>query len=297
MPPARATERARRRKPVLLLVAGVSLLLATLGTSACIVIQTAPPVPEPPTPIPGFDAGKYQVQKLIAALAERGKRLDSMQTPAVMEYTAGDQHVKAKEEIVVRRPDELRVEAMSPFGVALLLTAQNSKLAIFEPGQNRFMRGQATAETLYRYVRIPMVPADAVGLLMGLAPPEFALDASANSVSNDGAMTVALYGNAGSGTRELGFSAGNLAMVRETGGDGRVNYEVRYSDYHDIGGVTFPYVVDATFPAASSRVTFRYLRPIINGDIPASTFVLTPAPGAILMNLSLDDAGAFSNAS
>ncbi len=86
-------------------------------------------------------------------------------------------------------------------------------------------------------------------------------------------------------------------MVRETGADGRINYEVRYSDYHDIGGVNFPYVVEATFPAAGSHVTFRYLRPIVNGVIPDSTFVLTPAPGATLMNLSFDDGSAFSNAS
>ena len=274
------------------------LLLAALETSACIVIRT-PPVPEPPSPIPGFDAAKYQVQKLIAALAERDKGLDSMQTPAVMEYTAGDQHVKAREEIVVKRPGNLRVEAMAAFGVALLLAAQGSELAIFEPGRNRFMRGNATADTLYRYVRIPMAPADAVGLLMGLAPPEFALTAGADSVSYDGAMTVALYGSTASGTRELGFSAGNLVMVRETAanGNGRVSYEVRYSDYHDIGGVMFPYVVDATFPAAGSHVTFRYLRPIVNGAIPDSTFVLTPAPGTTLMNLSLDDFRALANES
>jgi outer membrane lipoprotein-sorting protein len=298
MPPARFTERARRRKTVSLAAVASMLLLATLETPACILVRT-PSIGQPGTPIAGFDASKYQVRKLIAALAERDKRLDSMQTPAVMEYTAGDRHVKAKEEIVVKRPGNLRVEAMSPFGVALLLAAQGSELAIFEPGQNRFMRGQATADTLYKYVRIPMAPTDAVGLLMGLAPPEFALNGIADSVSNDGAMTVASYGNAASGTRELGFSGGNLAMVRETAGNGngRVNYEVRYSDYHDIGGVMFPYVVDATFPAAGSHVTFRYLRPIVNGDIPDSTFVLTPAPGAILMNLSLDDARPFSNES
>ena len=100
-----------------------------------------------------------------------------------MEYTAGDQHLKAKEDITVKRPGDLRVEAMSPLGVALLLAAQGTDLAIFEPGQNRFMRGQANADTLYRYVRIPMAPTDAVGLLMGLAPPAFALGSSANSVS------------------------------------------------------------------------------------------------------------------
>ena len=141
-----------------------------------------------------------------------------------------------------------------------------------------------------------MEPRDAVGLLMGLAPPAFELGNSPDSVSKDGATIVATFGSTASGTHQLGFSDGNLAMVRETGSDGRVSYEVRYSDYHDIGGLMFPYQVDANFPAAGSHVTFRYLRPIVNGIIPDSTFVLTPAPGATLMNLSLDD-GAFPNES
>ena len=267
------------------------LLLATLDLSACFYAQY-PKGPEPETPIPGWDAGKFQAQKLTAALAERDKSLDSMQTPAIMEYTAGSQHLKAKEDLVVRRPNNLRVEARSPLGVALLLAAQGDELAIFEPGQNRFIRGAATAETLYRYVRIPMAPADAVGLLMGLAPRDFITGMIPDSTSNEGAMTVATYIMAPAGTRQLGFAGGNLAMVRETAADGRVNYEVRYTDYHDIGGVMFPYVVDADFPTAQSHVRFRYVRPIVNGNIPDSTFVLTPAPGATLMNLSLQ-AGAF----
>jgi hypothetical protein len=295
MPPAQVTERTRRRKSASLAALASTLVLMAFGASACILIYTHPP-PDDPIPIPGWDANQYHLGKWIAALDERDKRLVSMQTPAVMEYTAGTQHVKAKEQITVRRPGDLRVEASSPFGLVLLLAAQGSQLAIFEPGQNRFMRGEANADTLYRYVRIPMAPTDAVGLLMGLAPPDFTLSGT-HSLSNDGSLVVATYGNTASGTRQLGFTAGNLAMVRETGADGRVNYEVRYSDYRDIGGVMFPYVVDATFPAAGSRVTFRYLRPIVNETLPDSTFVLTPAPGATLMNLSLYDFGALSNES
>jgi outer membrane lipoprotein-sorting protein len=271
------------------------LLLAMLGTSACVIVHT-PPVPENESPTPGWTEDKYQAERMIAALVVRDRRLACVQSPAVMEYTADTQHVKAKEEIVAKRPGNLRVEAMSPFGVALLLAAQGSDLAIFEPGRNRFIRGQANADTLYKYVRIPMAPTDAVGLLMGLAPSDFPLSTAADSVSTDGGMIVATYGNATSGTRVLGFTDGNLAMVRETGADGSVSYEVRYSDYHDIGGVMFPYVVDANFPSAGSRVSFRYLRPIVNGVIPDSTFVLTPAPGASVINLSLDDGSTFSNA-
>src|SRR5258708_6139128 len=194
MPPARATERARRLKTVSLAAVASVLLLAMIGTSACIVVHT-PAVPDDATPIPGWTEDKYQIGKMISALAERDRRLSGVQSPAVMEYTAGDQHVKAKEEIVAKRPGNLRVEAMSPFGVALLLAAQGTDLAIFEPGQNRFMRGQANADTLYKYVRIPMAPTDAVVLLLGLAPAAFALPGTADSVSNDGAMLVATFGN------------------------------------------------------------------------------------------------------
>ena len=69
-------------------------------------------------------------------------------------------------------------------------------------------------------------------------------------------------------------------MVRQAGLDGGVMYEVRYSEYHDIGGLMFPYVVDADFPIAHSHVTLRYDRPIINGDVPDRAFVLSPVAGA-----------------
>ena len=272
------------------------LLLATLQISACVVVPT-PAVPLSPTQTAGFSEDRVQVSRMIAALGERDRRLACMQTTAVMEYTAGDKHVKAKEEIVVKRPANMRVEAMSPFGTAVLLAAQGPQLAIFEPGQNRFMVGKADADTLDKYVRIPMEPADAVGLLMALAPPSFALSSEDYKVTNDGTMLIASYGDAASGTRQLGFEGGNLAMVREGASGSRVEYEVRYSDYHDIGGLMFPYVVDATFPAAGSHVTFRYQRPIVNSVIPDSTFVLTPAPGATITNMSVNDIGAFSDES
>jgi outer membrane lipoprotein-sorting protein len=294
MPPARVIDRARRRRKIWLGAIAAILLPMTVEISGCLEVQQAP-VPQAPTPTPGFSEDQVQASNLIAALIERDRRLSSMQTTAVMEYKAGDQHVKAKEEITLKRPGNLRVEAMSPLGVALLLAAQGPDLAIFEPSQNRFMRGQANADTLYRYVRIPMEPTDAVGLLMALAPPTIPLSSNAYAVSKDGSMLVASYGNTQTGLHELGFDGGNLAMVRESAAGGAVQYEVRYSDYHDIGGLMFPYVVDATFPAAGSHVSFRYLRPIVNSDIPDSTFVLTPAPGANVTNMSFDDADYFSN--
>jgi len=67
-------------------------------------------------------------------------------------------------------------------------------------------------------------------------------------------------------------------MVRARDATGAIEYEVRYSEYQDLGGLMFPYTVEASFPVAQSRVSFHYKRPIINGDVPDSTFVLSPPP-------------------
>jgi hypothetical protein len=247
---------------------------AALLAAGCAALQpSAPPPAAPARPA-------AQLKPLLQSLERRDLELVSMQSGAVMEYSAGDRHVKAREQIAVRRPSSLRVEAMSPFGVALILAARDKHLEIFEPTEHKFIRGAADADTLDRYVQIPMEPAEAVGLLMGLAPEISELAATTpEAITTEGAMTVAAWRDKMAGTRELGFADGRLAMVRERQPDGRVVYEVRYSEYRDIGGLMFPYLVDADFPLAGSHVTFRYARPIVNGAMESSMFVLTPPSG------------------
>jgi outer membrane lipoprotein-sorting protein len=268
-------QRAIKRRNRLADLAPAALCAATaamLVIGGCAAV-TPPPAPGAPAHLNG------QVAQLTSAMAERDRALQAMQTSAVMEYSNGDQHVKAREDLVVRRPASLRVEAMSPFGVALIVAAQDSRLQIFEPSRNTLMHGTASAATLARFARIPMAPRDAVGLLMGIVP-EAQNSATPDSVANDGGVTVLTYSAAGGKSRELGFENNQLVMVREREAGGAVNYEIRYADYHDIGGVMFPYQVDAEFPAVETHVSFRYRRPIVNGAVPDSAFVLNPGPNA-----------------
>jgi hypothetical protein len=256
-----------------------ALSASLLMLSAC--ATSAPPEAETPTPV-----GKIDVSSLTTAMAQRDRALQSLQTSAVMEYTSGTEHVKAREDIVVRRPGSLRVEAMSPFGVALIVAAQDSRLQIFEPSKNTLMRGTADAATLARFARIPMAPRDAVGLLMGIVP-EAQTTSPPDSVTTEGDMTVLAYTEADQSRRELGFQDGQLAMVRKRTPAGAVDFEIRYRDYRDIGGVMFAYKVDADFPAAETRVSFSYQRPIVNGVVADSMFTLTPGPNAKVVDISM----------
>lgn len=252
-------------------IAAISILI-----SACATIAPGPP----PSP-EGLHVEDRTavVRQLTQKVAERDRALVSMQTDAVMEYSAPDKHPpKVREQITAKRPDSLRVEAMStPFTIALILATTGKHLAIFQPSENKLIRAAATADTLNQFIQIPMAPADAVTLLLGIAPGSTTLaERAPDSIASEGDMTVASW-NAEKGTRhELGFQNDQLVMVRMREATGAVEYEVRYSEYQDLGGLMFPYLIEANFPVAQSRAVFRYKRPIINGEIQPSTFVLAP---------------------
>lgn len=253
-------------------------LLCALALAGCAAVT------QPPAPMGVEQAA--DISTLSRAMAERDRALQSLQTDAVMEYTGASDHVKAREVLAVRRPSSLRVEAMSPFGVALILAAQDTRLEIFEPSNNTFMRGTASAATLARFARIPMAPRDAVGLLMGIVP-EAQNTANPDSVTSDGTLRVLGYRASDGSRRELSFADNQLVDVRQLGPDQMIAYEIHYADYHDIGGVMFAYSVAAEFPAAQTRVSFTYKRPIINGNVPDSYFVLTPGPSAKQVDIGM----------
>ena len=221
-------------------------------------------------------------------LKDLDDQIDSLQTPAVMEYTAPGQHFKAREQLVVRRPASLRVEAMSPLGVALIVAADGGQVAVFDPGKNTLMRGPATAATLNRFARIPMTPQRAVRLLLGLAPDSAMLTFSPIAANTEGELNVLSFAQPTGAVDDLGFIGGHLMLVRERSAAGQLLYEIHYSDYRNIGAVLdFPCQIEASFPTAGTTVKFRYEQPNVDGEIPDATFVLSPGPSTKLMELSL----------
>jgi H+/gluconate symporter-like permease len=278
MPPGISSRRIADRRARRALIAALALAF-----SACATISPAPPQP-PPAVISSKTSA--EMAAMTAHLAERDRALTSIESAAIMSYAAPDRHAKARENITVSRPANLRVEAMSPFGVALVVATHGGRLEIFEPSKNKLITAVANARTLERFVQIPMAPADAVTLLLGIAPgteqvashapvaiTSETISADANA-SGNAPMIVGAWPAGGGAMRELGFSDGNLALVRLSNAAGQIEYEVRYADYHDIGGVMFPYSIEADFPQAHSHLTIRYERPIINGKIAPAIFDL-----------------------
>jgi outer membrane lipoprotein-sorting protein len=230
-----------------------------------------------------------QAHDLTVFLADRDNAVHSMQTAAVMEYAGGGRHFKARENIVVQRPASMRIEVMSAAGVALVVAADGGQIAVYDPGKDTLMQGAASAATLERYARIPMTPDAATRLLLGLSPDSAMLASPPNSMTVNGDSKVLTYHQPGGVVDELGFNGNSsLEMVREKLADGRVGYEVHYSDYRDVGGgILFPAEVDANFPKTGATVKFRFANPSVNQDVPDSTFVLLPRSGTKKLTLGM----------
>jgi uncharacterized protein involved in type VI secretion and phage assembly len=239
----------------------------------------APKAPSPLAIYPAQPAARVAYAKhLVSTLAERDRTITSLRTAAVMEYTNPTQHVKAREQIAVRRPQSLRIEAMSPFGVALVVAANDSRLQIFRTSDNTLIRGEASARALDRFARIPLAPRPAVDLLMGLPTDGGVLSRAPDFTATEGDMLIAGYYLPDGRTLELGFDGQRLALVRHRLADGRPDYEVRYSDFRDAGNIALANRIDAEFELEGTKVTLRYKQPTINVAIADSAFILAPGP-------------------
>jgi hypothetical protein len=205
-----------------------------------------------------------------------------MQADAVMDYSGGGQHVKVREEVAIKRPASLRVQAMTPFGIAAVVAANGTTVTIYQTSDNTFYRGAATADTLSRFAQIPLPPEQAVKLLMGLLPEDESHFAKPASVRTEGELVVGTYDLPG-GETDVGFTDGHLGLVR-TRGPG-INYEVSYSGYQDIGGLEFAHRLDAKFLNTGTHLNVKYSNVVVNPAINSSEFVLVPQGAARIIDL------------
>lgn len=252
--------------------------LCAVAAAALVFQACATQVPSPASP--------PQLNAEIAALIARDHQVNSLQSSAIMEYKGPRGRLKAREQITLRRPASLRVEALSPLGVALVITANADQLAIFDPSKNTITRGAANAATLGQVAQLPMTPQAAVRLLLGL-PPDPALLKSAPIASHEEqGMATVLFADHDGATCELDFTGGNLTTVRQTSADRVTRYEVDYSDYRDIGSLMFPHVIVASFPPTMTTLKLHYEQPRVDTVIPDSAFVLAPGPQTKELSLS-----------
>jgi hypothetical protein len=216
------------------------------------------------------------VDALEGAIAERRAAVHSMR--ARVRLRSGLARVWTREAVLVQRPSSIRIDVLSPFGLALALGTEGRTLWAFPPQQGVRYEGPATPASFARLLGTPLAVGDLVDVLLGAAP------ARRPTLERDGeeyVLTVPFRG----GTQTVRFATDTLAMTRVE--EHRVDappLQVTFADYED----GFARALDLSGDGATASIAFDAIEPNVAIDPavfepPAATRVLpldrAAAPG------------------
>ncbi|MCA9564694.1 MAG: DUF4292 domain-containing protein [Myxococcales bacterium] len=185
---------------------------------------------------------------LLERIEARGDQIHSARLRVVSEYYDGElRGANFRQVVLVREPQDIHVQILSPFGQSLqTLHCNGERLSLYDLEQQIYYFGDATPQNLSRLLPFYMTPADVVRVLTGGPPLEqFGEDTSAYELSWDTEaglyqLTVPLRHEPGS--LQLGVRHGDwgIANARRYNADGDLVFELRTGDFEEIDGVWVP---------------------------------------------------------
>ena len=220
---------------------------------------------------------------LLDGLAARRTAVSSLRARARLR--AGLSGLWVREVVLVRRPDGVRIDVLSPFGLALALGVDGPLVWAYPPSQSTRYEGPATPENLRRFLGAPVAVDDIVDVLLGVPPARQPVDTPALSATKEGGyrLTVPLA----RGTQTIWFAGDTLLVERaEESGDSGVALAVAFADYRD----GFPYQVDVAAPGgAAAQLTYDAVE--LNAAMDPVVFVAPPAPRVLPLDAVPADVG------
>jgi len=122
-------------------------------------------VPAPASPIPTGDAA-------IKRLAETQSCGHGVRAKATIDHFGKEGRVRGDLMLYGIAPDQLRMDAVSPFGANLATLASDGKqFSLYDMREKRFLHGPPTPCNIARLTQVPLPGHVLIGLLRGL-PPE-----------------------------------------------------------------------------------------------------------------------------
>ena len=139
--------------------------------------------------------------------------------------------VWTRQAVLVQRPSAIRIDVLSPFGLALALGTEGRTLWAFPPQQGVRYEGPASPSNVARLLGTPLGVGDLVDVLLGVPPAHQAITTpTLERAGGDWVLTVAYRG----GTQLVRFTSDTLD-IREVDErpDGAASVRVRFGDYAD----------------------------------------------------------------
>lgn len=234
-------------------------------------------------------------------------RVRSLRAEARADQRGPDGRIRGTLLMFVERPDRVRVDVMTQFGPAAVLTSDGARFALSDLRERVFLSGRACASNIARLVAMPLTGADFGQLLLGGTPRIAFSRATIRVDPDDGRYRVVLAGRDG-GRQEIDLAVPEadadappelqrLRLMRTEMFDARgaTLWRVTYDDYRVVRagalGVAMPYEVNFEHPGRGAELRLRFEEIAVNVDVPEGAFAQTPAPGLEVRVAGCDEDG------
>jgi outer membrane lipoprotein-sorting protein len=258
------------------------LLCFALGAAltGCVPGRRVAPLLPLPGPPPSPEA-------LLRKLEERSAALHSFRALAELDYVGPKGKAHVREVVLVERPDHLRIEMMSAFGVALQVTSDGKQIYAYHRGEKTFYRGKASVENLARFTRLDLDLREIADLLVGLPPGRHRLKEltiSPDEASRSWRVSGLLPDG---GAFLVWFGADDLlpARAEEFDREGNQIYTAIYSGYIEVGGIAIPQQIEFEAAAEQAKIKLTYSTVSVNEPLAKDLFRFDPPPGSKQVDL------------
>ena len=209
------------------------------------------------------------VEGLLGDIAQHRAALTSLR--ARVRLRSGLARVWTRQAVLVQRPSAIRIDVLSPFGLALALGTEGHTLWAFPPQQGVRYEGPASPANIARLLGTPLGVDDLVDVLLGVPPARDAIAPPTLDRTGDVYVLTIVYRG---GTQVVRFASDTLEMREvDERRDGVAPIRVRFDDYE--GG--FARALDlAAEGGLSASIAFDEIEP--NARIDAAAFLPPPAP-------------------
>jgi outer membrane lipoprotein-sorting protein len=207
--------------------------------------------------------------ELVSDMDARRKAVTSLR--ARMRLRSGLARMWTRQAVLVQRPAAIRIDVLSPFGLALALGTEGKTLWAFPPQQGVRYEGPASPANFARLLGTPLGVADLVDVLLGVAPARQTIgQPELEREGPDYVLTLRYQG----GSQIVRFAADTLQMTRvEERRDGAPPIQVTFGDYRDGFARALDLVGDK---GVTASIAFDEVEP--NAAIDAGAFEPPAAP-------------------
>ena len=213
-------------------------------------------------------------RRALALLDARWQAFGDLRALADISLERGGERLRLTGVLLVRHPDSVRFEALSPFGQPyLLVTVHDGRVTAYDAAKNEARLGPANADTIGRVLGLPLEADDLVAVLAARVAPPKDLRVAELLPADDAGPSLQLVTPTGRQRVWLDLATGVVRRVELEGGRVPLRITYRFD-----GAAPAGFDLDAGEAYLTGSV--RYRNAALDTGIDPGRFELTLPKGA-----------------